>query len=272
VLIDVNAYLGHFAFRQLRFNTGSTLLTMMDSAAIDQAVVSSASAITYRNVQAGNEEVAAEVRGHRDRLIPFAVINPGYAGWRDDLVRCHEEFGMGGLRLYPNWHAYHLSDPSCLELVQAASERHMTVSIAVRAEDPRQRHWLLDVPDVALEEIATLVQQFPQAQFLIVNGINFVRSQLGRNQNGLPPNYHIEVSRLSALLQNEIGALLDHLGPERVVFGTGMPFTYPGPALLKLQVLSASEAVKEQIAWKNAARLLARVAADDGVLGSTSHG
>ncbi len=272
MLIDVNAYLGHFAFRQLRFNTGSTLLTMMDSAAIDQAVVSSASAITYRNVQAGNEEVAAEVRGHRDRLIPFAVINPGYAGWRDDLVRCHEEFGMGGLRLYPNWHAYHLSDPSCLELVQAASERHMTVSIAVRAEDPRQRHWLLDVPDVALEEIATLVQQFPQAQFLIVNGINFVRSQLGRKHNGLPPNYHIEVSRLSALLQNEIGALLDHLGPERVVFGTGMPFTYPGPALLKLQVLSASEAVKEQIAWKNAARLLARVAADDGVLGSTSHG
>jgi uncharacterized protein len=234
--------------------------------------VSSASAITYRNAQAGNEEVAAEVRGHRDRLIPFAVINPGYAGWRDDLVRCHEEFGMGGLRLYPNWHAYHLSDPSCLELVQSASERHMTVSIAVRAEDPRQRHWLLDVPDVALEEIAALVQQFPQAQFLIVNGINFVRSQLGRKHNGLPPNYHIEVSRLSALLQNEIGALLDHLGPERVVFGTGMPFTYPGPALLKLQVLSASGAVKEQIAWKNAARLLARVAADDGVLGSTSHG
>ncbi|HEY8744183.1 MAG TPA: amidohydrolase family protein [Chloroflexota bacterium] len=272
MLIDVNAYLGHFAFRQLRFHTGPTLLALMDGAGIDQAVVSSASAITYRNVQAGNEEVAAEVRGHRDRFISFAVINPCYAGWRDDLTRCHEELGMTGLRLYPNWHAYHLADPSCLELVQEAGERRMTISIAVRAEDPRQRHWLVDVPDVALEEIAALVQHFPQTQFLVVNGINFVRSSLGRKDNGLPPNYHIELSRLSALLQNEIGTLLDHLGPERIVFGTGMPFAYPGPALLKLEVLAASDAVKEQIAWKNAARLLARVAADDRVLRSTTSG
>src|SRR4051794_32181342 len=103
-MIDVNAYLGHFAFRQLRHNTGSALLALMDTKKIDQAVVSSASAITYRNAQSGNEEVAAEVKGHRDRLLPFAVINPAYAGWQDDLKICHEELGMKGLRLYPKWH------------------------------------------------------------------------------------------------------------------------------------------------------------------------
>jgi hypothetical protein len=258
VLIDVNAYLGHFAFRQLHSNTGPALLELMDRAGINQAVVSSASAITYRNVQAGNEEVAAEVRAHRDRLLPFAVINPRYAGWRDDLARCHEELGMGGLRLYPNWHAYHLADPCCLALVQQAGERHMVVSIAVRAEDPRQRHWLVDVPDVDLDEIAALVQRFPSTQFLVVNGANFVRSRLGRRDNGLPANYHLEFSRLSALLHNEIGTLLGQLGPDRLLFGTGMPFTYPDPALLKLQVLAASETIKEQLAWKNAERLLAR--------------
>ena len=101
MIIDINAYLGHFAFRPLRHNTASALLRLMDAKKIDKAVVSSASAITYRNAQAGNEEVAAEVEGHRDRLIPFAVINPSYAGWRDDLKACHEAFGMRGLRLYP---------------------------------------------------------------------------------------------------------------------------------------------------------------------------
>ncbi len=49
------------------------------------------------------------MRAHRDRLIPFAVINPTYAGWEDDLKTCHEGLGMRGLRLYPGWHNDRLS-------------------------------------------------------------------------------------------------------------------------------------------------------------------
>lgn len=256
MLIDVNAYLGHFAFRQLRYNTASTLLDLMDRAGIDKAVVSSASAITYRNAQAGNEEIHAEVRDHRDRLIPFAVINPAYAGWRDDLIICHEALGMVGLRLYPNWHNYRLSDPHCLELVNLATERKLAISIVIRAEDPRQRHWLVDVPDVALNDVADLVKACPDGRFILVNGIGFVNSPLGRRDSGLPANFVVEISRLSAVIANEIGQLIENLGTDRVVFGTGMPFCYPGPALVKLDVLDASPAVKEKIRWQNLARML----------------
>ncbi len=122
MMIDVNAYLGPFAFRRLRHNTAASLLTLMDAKKIDKAVVSSAPAITYRNAQAGNEEVAEDIQGHRDRLIPFAVINPFYAGWQDDLKICHEQFGMTGLRLYPKWHNYSLADACCRELITAATE------------------------------------------------------------------------------------------------------------------------------------------------------
>src|SRR5205823_6065172 len=104
MIADVNAYLGSFAFRRLRHNTAASLLRPMDAKGIDLAVVSSAAAITYRNTQDGNEEVAEEVKAHRDRLVPFAVINPSYAGWKDDLAECHEQWGMTGLRLYPRWH------------------------------------------------------------------------------------------------------------------------------------------------------------------------
>ena len=195
--IDVNAYLGHFAFRRLRHNTAATLLALMDSKRIDKAVASSASAITYRNAQAGNEEVAEEVKGHRDRLIPFAVINPSYAGWQDDLKTCHEDFGMTGLRLYPKWHNYSLSDRCCLDLVNAATERGMIISIPLRAEDKRQRSWLVDVPD-----------------------------------------------------------FIGNLGAERVIFGSGMPFSYPDPALLKMDALDVSAPDGQKIRWQNAARWL----------------
>ncbi len=258
MIIDVNAYLGHFAFRQLRQNTAASLLALMDAKGIDRAVVSSASAITYRNPQSGNEELAAEVKGHRDRLIPLAVINPFYAGWRDDLKICHEEFGMRGLRLYPKWHHYALADRNGLDLIQSATDRGWLISIPLRVEDYRQRSWLVDVPDVAVSELVPLVQAFPKARFVFVNGSGFAGSPLGRKDPVLPENYLIEISRLSAVLENEIGQLIANLGADRVVFGTGMPFAYPDPALLKVDVLDASPEVKEKIRWENAARWLPR--------------
>lgn len=256
MIIDVNAYLGHFAFRRLRNNTATLLLKLMDARKIDRAMVSSASAITYRNPQQGNEELDAEIKVHRDRLIPFAVINPSYAGWEDDLKICVSDFGARGIRLYPKWHNYALSDARCLDLVRAATERKLLVSIPIRVEDPRERSWLLDIPDLPLADVASLVNSCPEARFLILNGIGFRNSPLGRKANGLPDNYAIEISRLSALLENEIGFLMEQLGAERLVLGTGMPFNYPDPALLKLEVLAAGREQKALIAGMNAARML----------------
>jgi uncharacterized protein len=256
LIIDVNAYLGHFAFRRLRHNTAATLLALMDRARIDRAVVSSASAITYRDPQAGNEEIAAEIKSHSDRLFGFAVLNPAYAGWRDDLKICHQQFGMCGVRLYPRWHNYRLTGPECRELVQAAADRSMVISIPLRVEDRRQGSWLVDVPDVDREEIASLIKGSPHARFILVNGSGYDSSSLGRKASGLPSNYVIDIALLTAELANETSGLIENLGEDRVVFGTGIPFHYPGPALTKMQVLHVDERVKEMIRWRNAASLL----------------
>src|SRR5262245_21405000 len=256
MIIDVNASLGHFAFRRLRHNTSQGLLRLMDDRKIDRAVVASASAITYRNPQAGNEEVDEEARRHHDRLIPFGVINPTYAGWEDDLRICREDFGMRVVRLYPRWQNFTLSDPRCLDLVHAATERGMIIAISIRVEDPRERSWLVDIPDLPLDEVAGLIKACPRARFLIVNGVGFRNTPLGRKMSGLPANYFLEISRLTALLDDELGSLIRDLGPERMVFGTGMPFSYPDPALLKLRVMSGGEEDRERIAWKNVAQWL----------------
>lgn len=255
-MIDVNAYLGHFAFRQLRHNTAEGLLRLMDRKGIERAVVSSAAAITYRNSQAGNEEVAAEVKGHRDRLIPFAVLNPAYADWRHDLRLCQEEFGMKGVRLYPHWHGYKMEGEACLEFVRAAAARRMVISIPFRVEDRRQQSWLVDVADIGQREAEALVRTAPEARFILGNGSGFASGPLGRRDSGLPANYWIEISLLTAVITNEIGQLITNLGEERILFGSGMPFHYPEGALLKVEVLDAPAAAKENIRRGNARRLL----------------
>jgi predicted TIM-barrel fold metal-dependent hydrolase len=252
MIIDCNAYLGHFAFRQLGHSTARALVKLMDSKHIDKAVVASASSITYRNAQPGNEEVAAEVEPYRDRLIPLCVINPFYPGWQDDLATCHQQLGMHGIRLYPKWHHYNLSDPCCLDLVNAATERGMFISLPMRVEDVRQRSWLIDVPEIPLSEVVALASACPKARFVLLSGMQYVNSPLGRKDGGLPSNYLIEISRMDAVLANEIGRLIKNLGAERLVFGTGMPFNDPEPALLKMEVLTATADDKEKIYWQNA--------------------
>jgi uncharacterized protein len=256
MIIDTNAYLGPFAFRRLRHNTAEGLLRLMDAKGIDKACVSSAASITYRNVQSGNEEIAEAIRLHRDRLIPFAVINPFYAGWRDDLDVCHKEFGMKGLRLYPKWHNYALTDPCCLDLIDAASDRGFLVSIPFRAEDDRQRSWLVGVKDLTAAEIVPLVKARPKAKFLLLGGVGYSGSPLGDPKSGLPANYWIEISRLSAVLGNEIRQLVLALGADRVVFGTGMPFNAPDPSLVKMEVAGLGDEDKNKILATNAAGLL----------------
>lgn len=256
-MIDVNAYLGHFAFRQLRYNTAPTLAAYMDRFQIGRAIVSSAAAITYRNPQAGNEELAAEIESHRARFIPFAVLSPVYAGWEDDLNICAQLFGMRGLRLYPRWHNYKLTDPRCRDMVNAAAARGMVISIPCRVEDRRQQGWLVDIPDLPFDEIAGLVRSCPKARFLIQNASGVAGSGLARKGSAVPDNYAVDISRLSAEFGNEIGQLLSILGEDRILFGTGMPFHYPGPAFAKLEMLRVSDSVKEKIRSKNAEAWLA---------------
>ncbi|HWQ57243.1 MAG TPA: amidohydrolase family protein [Bryobacteraceae bacterium] len=253
-MIDINAYLGHFAFRRLRHNTAAGLLKVMDAKGIKKAVVSSAAAIAYRNSQGGNEELAEEVERHRGRLIPFAVLNPAYAGWRDDLKTCNEKFGMKGLRLYPHWHNYRLGDPACVALVNAATERNMLITIPMRVEDPRQRTWLLDIPDLSPVEVEPLIRACPRAKIVMVNGGGYGR--LGRRDGAMPGNVWVDVGRMSAVMANELGSLIKSMGADRILLGTGMPFQYPDPALLKVEVQDISAEDKEKIRSRNAAALL----------------
>ena len=97
------------------------LLERMNKFGVDVSVVSNMNGIFYKDTQASNEELHEEIlsdRRFRNRFIPFAIINPIYAGWKNDLDICSTKMGVKGIRLYPLYHDYELTDPSCIELVK----------------------------------------------------------------------------------------------------------------------------------------------------------
>ena len=140
MLIDINTWIGHWPFRQLRHNTAAALTRRLDSRGIDRAVVADVSGVLYKNVHTANEALARETKRYRDRLLPFGTLNPKYPGWEEDLRRCAEDLGLCGLRLYPQYHEYELTDPEALELIDAAADLRWCIQVPMRIVDRRQRH------------------------------------------------------------------------------------------------------------------------------------
>ena len=132
----------------------------------------------------------------------------------------------------------------------------MLISIPIRQVDYRQRHWLVNAPDVSLADIAALAAAHAKARFILLEGAGYLGSDLVKKAKDLPANYWIEISRPDAVYSDEIGELLKTLGAGRLVFGSGMPFKYPEPAALRMEVMKASPEDKEKICSGNISGLL----------------
>ncbi len=186
MLLDINAYIGHWPYRQLRGNTLGAMLERMNGFGVDKAVVANINGIFYKDTHSANEELHTAIHSNKtfkDRFIPFATMNPILPWWKHSLQVSHETLGMRGIRLYPLYHEYDLTDPKCIELVKAARDRKMPISIPLRMIDLRQRSWL-DVDDeLDLNHIASLVREVPDAQYIVldmrrVNGRNTTEESL----------------------------------------------------------------------------------------------
>jgi predicted TIM-barrel fold metal-dependent hydrolase len=255
-LLDASAWLGHYPFRAVPDTTPDALLRLMDRHGIERAVVSSLHCVFYSDAHSGNEELARWVRPHRERLIPCATLNPDYPGWEQDLRQCCDEWGMRGLRLFPEHHRFSLTSPRCLDLVRAAAQRGLHVAIPLRLEDRRQQHWMDNTAEVSLAQIAELARACPEANIIVLEALGVDDGPFVKDPSLADARVCFEFSRMATVLQRSIPHLLERLGPGRLVFGTGMPLKIPGPAVLKLQLLEAPAEVKAQLAAGNLERLL----------------
>ncbi|WP_158203562.1 amidohydrolase family protein [Halomarina oriensis] len=137
--VDVNAFVGHWPFRDLDASADA-LLSLMDEAGVDAALVSSLESVFYRNVHAGNRDLRDRVAGHEERLFPLATINPTYPEWETDLRECVEEWGWSGVKLLPAYHDYDLDAPETTALFDVCADLDVPVVVCATLEDQRQRH------------------------------------------------------------------------------------------------------------------------------------
>lgn len=255
MIIDVNACLGHYPFRQLRFNTAETMIGLMDRNGIDRAVVSSLHAVFYRDAHRGNLDLHEETKVHGSRFIPVATVNPKYVGWERDLAESIERWKMKAVTLVPEHHGYALSDEHGRAALARIAQYGVPVVLMQRFEDRRQRHHWDRAEDLQVAALLDAARAHPTLKFLLVNWLGLDGARLV--EAGLKGRCLIDFARTQIVYRKDALRLMDTLGVEAMAFGSHMPFDYVGPSLIKLaNIETLRPADHEAVAWRNAAKFL----------------
>lgn len=269
-MIDVNVNLSRWLFRRLPGDDTAALVEKLAGSGISQAWCGTFDGLLHKDLSSANARLAAECRDfsktHEEgdsptepnsaagcTLTPFGSINPTLPDWEEDLWRCHEEHHMPGIRLHPNYHGYALDRPEFARLLDLASERELIVQLAVKMEDERTQHPLLQVAATDTGPLADLVKTRPQLKLVILNGLRDLRGA-ALSTLASTGNVSFEISMLEGV--GGIEKILSQVPLNRLLFGSHFPLFYLESALLKLQESELGAFQIQQLTSTNAHNLL----------------
>ncbi len=251
--IDVNFSLGVWPFAPVEVSSAQDLIAQLDRQQVDQAWVGSFDGIFHRDVAGVNQRLAQQCREAPDRLLPFGSINPMLPDWQEDVRCCHEQHAMRGVRVHPAAHGYALDRMEFGQLLADASRRGLVVQLVVSLEDERTQHPVLRIPHVELTPLEKLVRGEPSLRLVVLSAFRSLRFD--------------EAARLAAASQvwfdiamlegvDRVAALVDAIGPERVLLGSHWPLFHQQAAQLKLRESSLPESVQQRVRRDNALSVL----------------
>jgi hypothetical protein len=236
-VFDANVRLGHSGTQgELALETPE-LIGVMNRFAIHRAPVSHLAMEEY-DAREGNLLLLQEVELHLDRLEPVWGVLP-----EPDFIEWLSANPPAAVRLCPAVTKHNFScEPWCAgELAECLQHRSILALIALE--------------DIGWEQLLSLLRNFPRLPVLLLEtGYRADRwlFPLLRLHSGL----YVETSTYVAHRQLE--NFVDRLGPDRLMFGSCLPFYTPGAALAVLATACIPDESRLKIAGGNLRRLIAQ--------------
>jgi uncharacterized protein len=253
-MIDVNVSLFQWPFRRLTYDDPVKFAAKLQSRGVTQAWAGSFEGVLHRDIEGVNRRLAEACRTYGDGLfVPFGSVNPQLPDWREDVRRCHEDYQMPGIRLHPNYHGYDLKAPEFAKLLSLAEERKLIVQLALRMEDDRTHHPLVQVSDVDATPLLDLLPQHPALRVVLVNSLRTLAGGLLTNLTA-HKNVYVEISMKEGVAG--ITNLLTQVPHPQILFGSHAPFFIFESAENKLRESELGETIRRAIARGNAEGVL----------------
>jgi predicted TIM-barrel fold metal-dependent hydrolase len=245
-----------YANPQARLSAAEDLISAMDRANVDQAVVFGFGWQDMDLCRRDNDYVMEAAGRYPDRLFGFAVVNPG-AG--REAVREVERCAAGGLLgvgdLMPDGQGYRLDDEKTMApIVEVALDRGLV--LLTHCSEP-VGHLYPGKGTVTPDEVIRFARLFPQIPLVCAHwGGGTIFYELMPEIARLMTNVYYDTAASLYLYQDDIFSLAARWAPGKVLFGTDFPLITPRRFIARMRAARMPTATLRRMLGGNAWRVL----------------
>lgn len=241
MIIDAHVHIGSTQFVQMQADA-ELLIGVADEMGMDRILVTHLTALFYE-MREGNDLLGADLARFPDRMIGYATIPTHRLGEAacDEIRRCVEHYGMRGVKIY--------SHPE-----SSVTEASSAVIFELAAELD-----LLVLGHFSQHECDLLMQRVPEARVIMAHmgGTPYAQGNWHLAVEVAARHENLYVDTASSMIDNGmLEYAVEHLGPEKILFGTDMPALDPWVQRAKVAGAGIDDEAKRLIMGDNVQRIL----------------
>ncbi|MDF1515982.1 MAG: amidohydrolase family protein [Anaerolineae bacterium] len=245
-VIDAHGHLGHCSIVHAALGDAREIVKSMDSIGIIATAISAFQSLGG-NVVRGNDAVAAAIQAFPGRFIGYGTVNPlfPYEVLRE-VNRCLDELGMWAIKIHPTMHANTAPDAPVYQDVYANLDERRGVVLSHTFGSPE----ILDV----------LSSRYPRVTFIFAHAGSNFEPELAHRLVPLMnerENVYIDTC-LSVVRYGNLEKWVTLAGPDRLLFGSDVPFNDNAHQIGRVTHTRLPEADKVKILGQNVIDLLKR--------------
>lgn len=248
-LFDANCAVGRWGTHQPQaYVTANGLLEEMAYCDIQQALVYHTLAWLHEPAR-GNEDLLLEVDG-RPGIFPCWILLPPYTGEMappHQLVDDMRSAGVRAGRIFPR-RIGPLQEFVFGELFEALAAHRIPLFV-----DFELHHYSMQINEIDWTGLQWMLGTFPDLPVILPRlgqAVDRLLLPLVRRY----PNLYVEICYYVG--HGALARMVETVGAERLVFGTGMPVYAPGPAITLLMYSGLDAAAQQMIGAGNLQRLV----------------
>ena len=254
--IDCNAFLGAYPWRKVPGTSPQALLRALDRSKIDVAWITHLPSLFWRDPTEGNAWLYETARGEQ-RFKPVPTVHPGLALWEQVLADAANA-GAPAVRCDPTYLGLEPAGGEMRVLAAACGTAGVPLLLAVRLEDGRQRHPNDRAAELPAAAVRALVRSDADVRLIVTHAD---RSFVEEVHFGSTPEearrIWWDICWIWGPPEDHLATLVDTVGVERFVFGTGQPLRLPENSVAKLDLLDLSADQRRAIESGNVKNLVA---------------
>lgn len=240
MIIDAHA---HMEVGPTHSDTPELLISLMDSAGIDKAVV-----VSYADVPGHNDEVveyiAEACKKYQDRFFPYIRLNARFGERAFQAAeRALKEYGFKGLKFHAADNGNSPYSNNMVRLLKLAAD--YDVPVLFHCADEAMCYPL---------QMWESAKRCPETKIILGHMGGFYHVDDAINVCKRCPNVYLDTSETPYV--EKIKEAIRVVGSERILFGTDIPYDNPIVEVEKIKSLNLNEEDEARIFYKNIARLL----------------